>query len=328
MADYVEVVDAGPGWTTVRTSDGEVVTVEGTRNWRNNNPGNLEYGPFAQSMGAIGTDGRFAVFPSYDAGRTAKETLIFSSPNYKDLPLSDAIARYAPSFENDTQGYLNQVVAASGVSADTPMSQIPTERRAAILDAMQEVEGWRPGTINGVQAPAMAYAPSPAPRSQNPALNAITQAMLPDLGPPGTKSNGIGTMPKFSDLAKGSPAWGRGVMRPAAPKGGILTAAIGGLGNLANYAGQQASPIMRSAQNAGQNAMPSIMRAALGSVAARTAMIDPVIKRAFSSGAPLPPNMMVNAQRAVSQSGDTSVGNQAEAAAVRASADSYRNNRR
>lgn len=326
MADYVEVVDAGPGWTTVRTADGEVVTVEGTRNWRNNNPGNLEYGPFAKSMGAIGTDGRFAVFPSYDAGRSAKENLIFSSPNYKDLPLSAAISRYAPSFENDTQGYLNQVVSASGVSADTPMSQIPAEKRAAILDAMQAVEGWRPGTINGAQAPAMAYAPNPAPRSQNPALKAITQAMLPDLGPPGTKSNGIGAMPKFGDLAMRG-----GIMRPAAaqPKGGgLLTAAVGGLGNLLGYAGQQTAPIMRGVQSAGQNATPSIMKAALGSIAGRTAVIDPMIQRVFSSGAPLPPNMMANAQRAVSQSGDTSVGNQAEAAAVRASADSYRNNRR
>jgi hypothetical protein len=70
------------------------------------------------------------------------------------------------------------------------------------------------------------------------------------------------------------------------------------------------------------------MKAALGSIAGRSAIIDPMIARVFSSGAPLPPNMMANAQQAVSRSGDTSVGNRAEAAAVRASADSYRNNRR
>lgn len=170
---------------------------------------------------------------------------------------------------------------------------------------------------------ALGYAPQTAP---TPAVRAIQQALLPDLGPPGTKSNGIGAMPKFGDLAMRG-----GIMRPAAaqPKGGgLLTAAVGGLGNLLGYAGQQTAPIMRGVQSAGQNATPSIMKAALGSIAGRSAVIDPMVQRIFSSGAPLPPNMMANAQQAVSQSGDMSVGNQAEAAAVRASADSYRNNRR
>jgi hypothetical protein len=104
--------------------------------------------------------------------------------------------------------------------------------------------------------------------------------MLPELGPPGSgKSNGVGKMPKFGDLAKGSGAWGAGIMRPAQPKGGnLLTAALGGISNALGYAGQQAAPLMQGAQTAGQNAMPSIMKAALGSVAARTALIDPMIK--------------------------------------------------
>lgn len=263
MADYTEVVDAGPGWTKVRTSEGEVVTVEGTRNWRNNNPGNLEFGPFAQSMGAIGTDGRFAVFPSYDAGRSAKENLIFSSPNYKDLPLSSAISRYAPSFENDTAGYLNQVISSSGVSADTPMSQIPASQRAAILDAMQRVEGWKVGTINGSTPPAsaMGYAPTPLPRSQNPALNGINAS----------------------------------IMRPAAapPRSGLMGSIGAGLGSLFGMAGKQAAPIMRGAQSAGQKATPAIMRAAIGSVAGRTALIEPGLKQVFTGSPTGSPNTAV-----------------------------------
>lgn len=187
-----------------------------------------------------------------------------------------------------------------------------------------------PGGIEqgiGGTAFANAYAGNLGNVAPTPATRAIDQALLPDLGPAGTKSNGIGAMPKFGDLAKGSP--GFGIMRPAAPKpGGIMGGLSAGIGNLLGYAGQQAAPIMRGAQAAGQSAAPSIMKAALGSIAGRSAIIDPMIARVFSSGGPLPPNMMANAQRAVSQSGDTSVGNQAEAAAVRASADSYRNNRR
>jgi hypothetical protein len=185
---------------------------------------------------------------------------------------------------------------------------------------------------------ALGYAGQTAP---TPAMRAIEQAMLPQIGPTGTvKANKVGNMPDFFEMGQPNGWWAAGakgakdnvpagIMRPAPPKGGnLLTAALGGIGNALGYAGQQAAPIMRGAQAAGQSAAPSIMKAALGSIAGRTAIIDPMIQRVFSSGAPLPPNMMANAQQAVSRSGDTSVGNQAEAAAVRATADSYRNNRR
>src|SRR5579872_6910539 len=53
-----------------------------TRSWRNNNPGNLKYTPFARDNGAIGaagqppnakpTDLKFAVFPDYETGKNAQ----------------------------------------------------------------------------------------------------------------------------------------------------------------------------------------------------------------------------------------------------------------
>lgn len=154
-------------------------------------------------------------------------------------------------------------------------------------------------------------------RAPTPAMRAIDQALLPDIS--------LGTMPKFGDL-KGT--LGPGIMRPAAApaaKPNMFQTAwqgiTGGLGNI----GQ---PIMRTAQNVGQNATPAIMKAALGSIAGRSAIIDPMIQKVFSNGSVMTPAMMASAQRAVSQSGDTSVGNQAEAAAVRSSAQSWRDSRR
>lgn len=114
---------------------------------------------------------------------------------------------------------------------------------------------------------------------------------------------------------------------PAKPAGkpSIFQTALqtitGGLGNI----GQ---PIMRGAQSAGQSIAPAIMKAALGSVAGRTALIDPMVQRVFSNGSVMTPAIMASANQAVSQSGDTSVGNQAEAAATRASAQSWRDSRR
>lgn len=148
------VVEAGAGYTVVRNAAGAVVRREGTRAWRNNNPGNIEYGPFARSMGAVGTDGRFAVFPSYEAGRRAKAQLLWASKGYRGLTIGQAISRYAPAFENDTGAYTRAVAGAAGARADTPMSSLTPAQREKMLDAMERVEGFKPGRENGQQAAA------------------------------------------------------------------------------------------------------------------------------------------------------------------------------
>lgn len=149
-SDISEIIYAGPGYNVVRLADGSVVRQAGARNWRNNNPGNIEYGSFARSYGAIGTDGRFAVFPSYQAGRAAKEALLFNSNGYSGMTISQAINRYAPPSENNTSAYINSVSSAVGVSADTLMSTLNAQQRTAMLDAMQRVEGFAVGTTTSV----------------------------------------------------------------------------------------------------------------------------------------------------------------------------------
>lgn len=143
------VVEAGSGYTVVRTEDGQTVRRDGTRAWRNNNPGNIEYGDFAKSQGAVGTDGRFAVFPTYEAGRKAKAALIFESSSYRNLTIAAAISRYAPEFENNTSAYTARVVAAAGVSSGTKMSELTATQRVAVLNAMERVEGFRAGQETG-----------------------------------------------------------------------------------------------------------------------------------------------------------------------------------
>lgn len=151
---FTAVQEAGPGYTVVIGPDGQAVRREGTRAWRNNNPGNIEFGPFARSMGAIGTDGRFAVFPTYEQGRAAKAALLWTSKGYRGKTIGQAIARYAPSFENDTGAYTRAITKALGVTADTPMAGLTRQQREMMMDAMERVEGFRPGTENGVQARA------------------------------------------------------------------------------------------------------------------------------------------------------------------------------
>lgn len=140
------IVEAGPGYLVVKRPNGAIQKLQGSRNWRNNNPGNLEYGNYAIAMGAIGTDGRFAVFPTYATGKAAKEKLIFEGNGYKGLTLSQAITRYAPPSENNTTWYQSIVMAAVG-GINKLMSQYTASERSRILAAMEKVEGFKPGTV-------------------------------------------------------------------------------------------------------------------------------------------------------------------------------------
>lgn len=138
------VASAGKGFTDVKVGD-KTVRRQGSRAWRNNNPGNIEYGAFARSKGAIGSDGRFAVFDTYESGRKAKEALLFESSSYKDRTIAQAIARYAPPSENDTQSYARAVARAVGVLPTTKLSELSATERTLMLDAMEKVEGFKPG---------------------------------------------------------------------------------------------------------------------------------------------------------------------------------------
>ena len=145
--------------------------VGGSRSWRNNTPGNMEYGAFAKAHGAIGTDGRFAIFPTEEAGRRAKEALIFESnggkrlPNnpldygagigYRDKTLTQMIAAYAPASENNTRAYQQRVLAAVGGRNKRMRDYTPAERKA-IMQAMLVVEGWKEGRVEGATGAAVA----------------------------------------------------------------------------------------------------------------------------------------------------------------------------
>ena len=139
IGDFLNDLESGPPMQAPPPRIG------GSRSWRNNNPGNIEYGPFARSMGAIGSDGRFAIFPSYQSGRQAQERLLFDSKGYRNLTIGDAIRRWAPATENNVPAY----IAAMGGDADKPMSEYTPEERSRLLDAMQRHEGWKPGIGGG-----------------------------------------------------------------------------------------------------------------------------------------------------------------------------------
>jgi hypothetical protein len=224
---YGSVIGAGPGYTVVSTPFGPM-TVRGDRATRNNNPGNIEAGAYANSQGAIGTDGRFAVFGSRLTGTRAQKGLIFGK-NYANLTLRQAIAKYAPPSENNSAAYAAAVAAAAGVSLDTKMKDIPADKRDAVVKGMQDVEGNTNagvydsngnlvGTIDTVSPRTPATAPTPyGPDSQmadttpGAPIGTVTRAPL---GPAAPAPAAMGALApaNFSGLA--TP---RGIGAPSAP---------------------------------------------------------------------------------------------------------------
>ena len=93
---------------------------------REDNPGDIEYGPFTIAHGATGTDGRFAIFPDADTGMECLRSLL-ASPAYANLTIQQAVNRYAPPNENDTVNYVDMVCKWTGFQ--------PTNIVGASLDA-------------------------------------------------------------------------------------------------------------------------------------------------------------------------------------------------
>jgi len=152
------------------------INIGGTRNWRNNNPGNMEAGDFANAHGAIGSDGRFAIFPDMATGVKALSTLLVSG-SYRNLSMQQAMIRYAPPNENDTSAYISFVSTRVGVDPSTLMSALTGDQLSSFVQAIYHYEGGTPGTTfqaGNTAAPqwALNLFESLGSGEQNPAVSA------------------------------------------------------------------------------------------------------------------------------------------------------------
>lgn len=86
----------------------------------NNNPGNLR---FAGQTGATQGEGGFAKFSTPEAGAEALTNQIKLDAG-RGLTLAQFISKYAPPSENDTERYIQDMIAMTGASADTALEQI------------------------------------------------------------------------------------------------------------------------------------------------------------------------------------------------------------
>ena len=124
--------------------EGEV-KARGDRNWRNNNPGNIEFGPFARSKGALSSDGRFAIFPDWDSGLSALDSLL--EGRYGDRTIEQMMQAYAPPSENDTERYIQHLEARTGLSRRAVIGDLSRSQMASLAAAITLMEGGRAGSV-------------------------------------------------------------------------------------------------------------------------------------------------------------------------------------
>lgn len=123
----------------------------GTRAWRNMNPGNIRYSDFARQAGAIGHAGGFAVFPDEETGMKAIGALL-KSDKYRNLTISQAIFKYAPPHENDTEKYKASLRKMTGLPITKKIFELDDEQMMCVVKAIRVVEGWREGKETFIQA--------------------------------------------------------------------------------------------------------------------------------------------------------------------------------
>lgn len=99
--------------------------IKGDRPTRNNNPGDLEYGPFAITHGSTGLEvvpagehARFAIFPTADVGFHAMEARL-STGWYVGKTIRELCIKYAPPSENDTLKYIADICEWTGLAPNT-----------------------------------------------------------------------------------------------------------------------------------------------------------------------------------------------------------------
>jgi len=122
----------------------------GSVSWRNNNPGNIKFGPFAEQYGATkgaaaSDGGNWAVFPDEQTGIQAQKDLL-TSPNYKDLSLDQALLRWSGNGYDSKS--LIKTIGYTPSWQGKKTSQMSDAELNDLVEAMRKREGWKVGKTN------------------------------------------------------------------------------------------------------------------------------------------------------------------------------------
>jgi len=104
----------------------KMIRSEGSRSWRNNNPGNLANFPFARENGSIGTDGRFAIFPDAETGQRVRKKLLKGS-KYHHLTIKEMAYKYEPESLEKSEVYCKCIESRSKLGVRQQLNMTPDD---------------------------------------------------------------------------------------------------------------------------------------------------------------------------------------------------------
>lgn len=193
-----EYKSVSPGETLVEVGGGGVAAPSGSapRNERNNNPGNIEDGDFARSLpGYKGSDGRFAIFDTAEAGANAQTALLQSYGKRGFDTVGEIINRWAPPSDNNpTSAYADFVAKKLGVGVNDPLNMSSPETLRALAGAIKQFEGGGQSASNGSSGARVIAQGAPKP-DMTPAQHRKAEADLRK------EFNGLPDVKEFNDVA-------------------------------------------------------------------------------------------------------------------------------
>ena len=114
-----------------------------SRSFRNNNPGNIRFGPFAESRGAKDDGEGYAKWETPIQGLSALVALL-GVKSYRDMTVRGAIARYAPAGDhNSPSEYADYIMHRSWVPEDVTIGNLDPFQLTRVVEAMIRFEGWK-----------------------------------------------------------------------------------------------------------------------------------------------------------------------------------------
>ncbi|MBI5885576.1 MAG: hypothetical protein HZB85_03220 [Deltaproteobacteria bacterium] len=143
---YKKATSGKTGMTVIYSGDSSVlVKKNGTLAWRNNNPGNLVCSPFSKRHGAIGCNKGKAVFPDIETGRKAQTSLL-RTKDYQSKTIAQAMEKYAPPTENNTDKYTRYITKQTGMSRDKKLGDMTPAQFDSFRNSTRRYENLAPGT--------------------------------------------------------------------------------------------------------------------------------------------------------------------------------------
>ncbi|MDQ2079478.1 hypothetical protein RA307_04725 [Xanthobacteraceae bacterium Astr-EGSB] len=168
------------------------------RGIRNNNPGNIEDGPFARSLpGYAGSDGRFARFAAPEAGEFAIQRLLDSYAGRGINTPAGVVSRWAPADDgNPVPAYSAYVAEGLGVSPDDVIDLRDPKVRSAVAQRIAEFE-------NGKRSSAPAVSPAPVTVSTEDVPRPAS-GLFSEFDPDGSAPKEAAANKELSDLTAGA----------------------------------------------------------------------------------------------------------------------------